>query len=659
MEIFEAYAGMYRYKRLPGFAQFILNTHLVEFVKEQMRLSYQLNLPLIATLIQRFTQQQLEELSKKTASEYLSYLSQNKGFDQIKNASERWLKDQLEVIGKFQITGRDITLFNYIRQQTLKSFIPFYTTDLTQVFELNSEIDTLMLGANTTAIDIYVNVLKEKIEEESLFSTKLIAASPAITFLFDIVHNKEIFVSGKVAEVMGYTPQELVAMGNNVLLQLTHPDDLAALANSLEKLVSENNDAVRQVEYRFLHKNGKYRWLRTYYVVFKRDELGEPVELLGKTFEITLEKETALALQKREKQLLEAQALAHIGSYEWNIKGNHSGNTPEVHKIFEMGDDQKFEEFMAHVHPDDIEKVKEALAKSFITGNYDCEYRYVKNGKEKVIWSLGKVEFKNGEPKRMVGTVQDITEIKAIEKKLLEKTVQLEQTNQSLQQFASVASHDLKEPLRKISMFADMVMEAEKENLSKNSMDKLQRMQASAKSMMGMIQDILAFSLLEAKQQKQKVNLTDIIKEIEDLLEETIREKNATICYDNLPEVEIIPSQFRQMLQNLISNALKFSKKDVPPKIDISYRWIYHPVDHSKSSSRYLQLKVCDNGIGIEEEYLNLIFDLFRRLHSKAEYEGSGLGLAITKRIVDNHEGSIEAVSKPGQGTCFNITIPQ
>jgi PAS domain S-box-containing protein len=659
LEVFEAYAGMYRSQYLPGFAQFILEHHLTEFIKEQLDLSFQLNIPLLKNLLQRFSKEQLQEISKKTSTEYLSYLKENRAFDQVKDSAEKWMADQLDVIGKFQISGQDITLINYVRQQALRKFIPQYTNNVQQALELSREIDTWMLGSTTTSIDIYVSILKDKIEEESLLSNKLIAASPAITFLFDLVHNKEIFVSGKVKEVMGYTPEELLKMGENVLLQITHPDDIEIIARGLEELVEHNSDRVGQIEYRFLHKDGGYRWLRTYYVIFRRDELGRPVELLGKTFEVTSEKETALALQKSERQLLEAQALAHIGSYEWNLKNNISVNTSEVYKIFEMDEGQRYEEFMTHVHPDDAQKVKDAIARSFTTGQYDCEYRYIKSGKEKVIWSLGKVELENDQPIRMVGTVQDITEIKAIEKELLEKTKQLEQSNKSLQQFASVASHDLKEPLRKISMFADMVMEAEKDRISENSMDKLKRMQASSKSMMQMIQDILSFSMLESRQQKAKVNLNEVVKEVTDLLDERIKDKNAQISYYHLPAAYIIPPQFRQILQNLISNALKFSKKDVPPKIIIDYNWINHQLPDMKPSSKYLQLNVCDNGIGIEEAYLETIFDLFKRLHPKAEYEGSGLGLAITKRIVDNHDGAITATSKPGEGTCFHIIIPQ
>jgi PAS domain S-box-containing protein len=658
LEIFQAYAGMYQYKHLPGFAGFILNNHLNEFVQEQLDLSFRLNIPLLISLQQRFSKDELLQLSRHTSTEYLTYLKNNRALDQIKDSSQKWINDQLDIIGKFQVTGQDITLINYVRQQAFRKLIPLYTRDIQQALELSAEIDTFMLGTTTTSIDIYVNILKDKIQDESLLSNKLITASPAITFLFDIVQKKEIFITGKVLEVMGYSRQELQVAYENILFSLAHPDDIANISESIEKLVERNNDSVQQVEYRFLHKDGIYRWLRTYFVVFRRDERGQPVELLGKTFEITSEKETALALQTREKQLLEAQALAHIGSFEWNMNDRHSVNTPEVYKIFEMDADQHYEEFMGHVHPDDVRRVQEAITTSFETGTYECEYRYIKNDKEKVIWSLGKVEFMNGAAHRMIGTVQDVTDIKAMERELLKRTEELQASNKSLQQFASIASHDLKEPLRKISMFADIVMETEKDRLTQTSFDRLKRMQNSARSMMKMIQDILAFSMLEAKQQKEKVDLDRLVAEILDLLDERIKEKNATVSYNKLPEVYVIPAQFRQMLQNLVSNALKFSRKGIPVKIKIDYKWIDKAPVAIKSAPRYLQLDVCDNGIGIEQEYLDIIFDLFKRLHPKAEYEGTGLGLAITRRIIDNHDGHISATSTVGKGTCFHIIIP-
>ncbi|MFL5808488.1 MAG: PAS domain-containing protein, partial [Flavisolibacter sp.] len=422
MEVFEPFPGMYRFARLPQFALFILNHHLEAFVREQLRLGYKMNLPLLSALTRNFSDEQLVQVSMQTAGEFLGYLSRNEGDHQILESMEKWLKDELDLIGKFEIVGQDITVINYIREQSFRKFIPLYTSDIKVALELGSEIDLFTLGAVTSATDVYVNMLKEKLMQEMNLSSKVIEASPAITFVYDLVSKKEVLVSGKVKQVMGYTREELLAMGDNVITSLAHPDDLPFIESSIQALMEKSNDEMQQFEYRFRHRDGNYKWLRTYEVVFKRDKNGVPVELLGKTFEITNEKETAIALEKRESQLLEAQSIAHIGSYEWNMKLNTSTNTPEVFSIFEMEHDERYEAFMAHVHPEDVQKVKDAIAKSFQGGRYECEYRYVKNGKQKVIWSLGKVEFENGTPVKMIGTVQDITEIRGMENELIQKS---------------------------------------------------------------------------------------------------------------------------------------------------------------------------------------------------------------------------------------------
>ena len=660
MEVFEAFPGMYRFTHLPIFARFILDNHLEGFVREQLRLGHKMNLPILSALSKNFTDEELIEISKQTAGLYLEYIANNEGDRQILDSLEKWLKDQLDLIGKFEIVGKDITVINYLREQSFRKFIPLFTTDLTRALELSAEIDILMLGAVTSATDVYVNMLKDKVLQETNLSSKVIEASPAITFVYDLVHKKEVLVSGKVKQVMGYTPEELLEMGDNVIQRLAHPDDVQIIESGIQKLIERNNDEMQQVEYRFKHKDGTYKWLRTYEVVFKRDRQGVPVELLGKTFEITMEKETGLALEKRENQLLEAQAIAHIGSYEWNMKNNASSNTPEVFRIFEMDGNQKYEEFLSYVHPEDIQKVKDAIARSFQSGRYECEYRYIKNGKQKVIWSLGRVEFENGDPAKMIGTVQDITEIRGMENELIKKTRQLERSNESLQQFAFVASHDLKEPLRKINMFTDMVIEKDRAKLSEASRANLKKVQSASTAMRRMVEDILSFSLLDSTREKRRYSLQTILAEVTELLDQAIQEKAAKIIAATLPEACIIPSQFRQLFQNLISNALKFSKKGVPPVIRIEFAWITDgQFAKLKPAKKYLRLTFTDNGIGFSEEFNEKVFELFKRLHPKAEYEGSGLGLAIAKKIVENHEGIIRAESREGEGTIFIIVIPQ
>jgi PAS domain S-box-containing protein len=651
---------MYDYKHLPAYAKYLLATRLEDYAAEQISLSRKMHVPILKSLNERYTETQMFEIAKATSAEYLEYISTNRGKEQILFSMNRWLNNQLDIVGQEEIGAQDITLINYVRSQALKKFIVDYSKDIRLFNDINAEIDLLILGAGTTSTNIFIDILRDKIAEQSNLASKLIDASPAITFLFDIIHNKQIFLSGKVFEVLGYTAEELVQMTNTAFLQLIQPRDLETIIEHMHKLITENKNDTSQVEFRFRHKDGKYRWLRMYDVIFSRTPEGVPEHVLGKTFEITTEKETELSLQKRESQLLEAQSIAHIGSYEWNIKDNVSANSSEVYRIFELTKDQRFEEFMTHVHEEDVQKVKDALAQSFITGRYDCEYRYSKNGREKVIWSSGRVEFRNEEPYRMVGTVQDITEMKRMEKQLMLKSAELAQSNESLRQFAFVASHDMKEPLRKIMMFSDLVLSNQDNKLTEKSVMHLQKMQAAGKNLYRMVEDILSFSLLEIKQERENVNLSEVVHQVIETLEETITDKEAKIVYDNLPEASIISSQFRQLFQNLFANSLKFQRKDVAPEIIVKANITQHPLSTPPvAADSYLEVMITDNGIGFPNEMSEKIFELFSRLYSKAEYEGTGLGLSISKRIVENHNGVIEATSENGKGATFIIVIPQ
>jgi PAS domain S-box-containing protein len=652
---------MYDCRYLPPFADYILKNHITDYAAGQLDFGRKLNVPILNMLSARFSEEQLINISIESTREYLQYLAENKAYDQITTSMSKWLKDQLEIVGKMDITAKDITLINFMRGQGLKKLIPFYTSDITVVLGIISDIDSIILGSTTTAVDIYIDILKTKIDEQSNLATKVIEASPAITFLFDVITQTQTFISGNVTNVMGYTPAEVSSMRNTMFEQLTHPEDIEPLFDHIRQVIQENSNQTKQIEYRFKHKDGNYRWLRTYDVIFKRDESGKPLQVLGKTFEISHEKEIGMALEKREQQLLEAQAIAQIGSYEWNMKENTSTNTAELFRIFEMEQDhQHYEQFLSHVHKDDIQKVKDAIAVSFQTGHYECEYRYKKNDHEKVIWSLGRVEFIEGKPYRMVGTVQDVTRIKKMEKDLMEKSRELAQSNESLRQFAFVASHDMKEPLRKIMMFSDMLIMAEKGNISDKSVTQLQKMQTAGRNLYRMVEDILSFSLLEITEEKQKVSLDTIVGEVVELLEETIREKNANIIHKDLPEANIIQSQFRQLFQNLIANSLKFSKKNTPPVIQISGTMTANPSYLPPvTSEKYLELNVTDNGIGFPEEAQEKIFELFSRMHPKSEYQGTGLGLSISRRIIDNHNGVIRAHSKNNNGSTFTVVIPQ
>jgi PAS domain S-box-containing protein len=259
--------------------------------------------------------------------------------------------------------------------------------------------------------------------------------------------------------------------------------------------------------------------------------------------------------------------------------------------------------------------------------------------------------------------IRDITEQKKSQAELEQKTRELERSNQQLKEFAAVASHDLKEPLRKIAINADITISAEKECLSQKAKSNLHKIKEAALRMKELIDGILSYSSLEAEGQKQVCSLEALFQGVLVTLEDRIRDTNALVIAKGreLPDAEVIPVQMRQLFQNLIANALKFSKEGEPPQITISHALLTPKEVEGlplQPSSRYLQLNITDDGIGFTREDSERIFGLFQRLHGRSSYEGSGLGLALCRRIAENHGGLITATSEPGKGATFTVTLP-
>jgi PAS domain S-box-containing protein len=651
---------MYQLKHLPGYAQFVLDNHLEDFINEQIDLSFKMNVPLLKFL-SHFSRQQLFEQSKIGSTELLQHIAENRSKEHLQTNMEKWLANQLDIVGKYDIVAEDITLINYVRQEALKKILPGYTTDIQKALDIISELNLFVLAQNTTAVNTYIKLLQEKIEEESNFSNNIIQASPSITYIFDLVKQQELYVSGKVKEVMGHEPEEIISLGNEMISKLAHPDDFGTIAEMMEAISADTTNQTHIYEYRFKDRWENYRWLRTYCVVFKRNEKGKPVQILGQTFDVSKEKELVIAIKKREKELLEAQSIAKVGSFDWDLETRQTEYTPELLRILEVEHTPGYENFMNHVHPDDRHMVEESMARGMKEGFYECEYRYIANNKQKILWAKGGVLFKDGKPHKMIGTLQDITERKQIEETLLEKTIELERSNAGLQEFASVASHDLKEPLRKIATFSDLLISAEKARLSEQGNYNLQKIIDASTRMRNLIDDILAFSSLSGKEEKQHRSLKEMVQEVLNILEIPIKEKGAQIHVSDLPFLKIYPLQMQQLFLNLISNSLKFSKKDVAPVINITHSIRPASAIHQKTimpASKYLEIKVADNGIGFSSEAKEKVFQLFHRLHTRSQYEGTGVGLAICRKVAENHGGIILADSKPDDGAVFTILLP-
>jgi PAS domain S-box-containing protein len=257
--------------------------------------------------------------------------------------------------------------------------------------------------------------------------------------------------------------------------------------------------------------------------------------------------------------------------------------------------------------------------------------------------------------------ITDLTEKKKHEdaliqhqKDLEEKIHELNRINANLEEFIHVISHDLKEPLRKIVMYNGRI---DASYLSEADAKSMNVMKSAALRLNSLVDDLVSYSSHTAQEERTDVNLTDIIREVSDDLEIIITDKKAVIEIGKLPTLKASRVQMRQLFSNLISNAIKYSKKEGFPLIQISQ------IDNFESeipnqTEHYLKIQIKDNGIGMEQNHLLKIFTIFQRLHAKNEYSGNGIGLAICKKIMENHSGNITVQSKLNEGTIFNLYFP-
>ncbi|MBL7920644.1 MAG: response regulator [Bacteroidia bacterium] len=323
-------------------------------------------------------------------------------------------------------------------------------------------------------------------------------------------------------------------------------------------------------------------------------------------------------------------------------------------------------------HIDDnyvLAKWEEAL-KAGLDFNSEVRLKKIKSNNYRYYFLKIKAIKQKNEIVKWVGTFMDIHQQKTInellEQKVKERTTELilkneelETRNHELQQFAWVASHDLKEPLRKIQTFNYLVRDKYL-NENKEAEMLLDKSIKSSERMSRLIDNLLNYSLLSAEAVFESTDLNAVLQEILSDLEIRIAEEKANVNFSVLPTIDAIPSQIRQVFQNLISNCLKFTKTDVKPVITITSDFVNEKDINAPAvtNGNYCRINFKDNGIGFDEKFIDRIFVIFQRLHTKETYEGTGIGLAITKKIIDKHNGIIRAKGVVNEGAVFTIILP-
>lgn len=382
--------------------------------------------------------------------------------------------------------------------------------------------------------------------------------------------------------------------------------------------------------------------------------------------DISKEKELEVEIEVQNRLLSEAEYVANTGSYKWNLDEEIIYYSDNAYRLFghEPGDfEPSVDKFMSFVHPND----KPKLMADFATvmerkERTESKYRIITKAKNiKTISTIGEFYQKNGDW-YMVGVMADVSEQVAAELRLKNRNQELKRINNELESFNRIASHDLQEPLRKIQMFISRLDEESSDKLDERGKKYLGKVTSSVERMRELISNLLSYSRIETVEETpDKVDLNDVLENVQEDLAERISELGATIHAEPLPSVAGIKFQLEQLFSNLIGNALKYKKSDTAPVVEISSEILsYSKIDSSLAlpRSRYLKLQFKDNGIGFDPEHKEKIFDIFQRLHSKNEFSGTGLGLAICRKIVQSHSGAIKAEGVAGQGATFTVYLP-
>lgn len=402
-----------------------------------------------------------------------------------------------------------------------------------------------------------------------------------------------------------------------------------------------------------------------------KDENGATNKVMILAIDVTAQVLTRRKIEEAEERSRLAIEVSELGLFDVDLQTNQVISSRRLDEIFDVELTSDRSRYISAIHPDDLRGRKEAYEKAYRDGLLEYECRVIrKDGTVRWVRSRGRIFFDhNYQPAKLVGVSQDITEMKRFEdelgRQIHERTLELQRMNEELQrsnenleEFAHAASHDLKEPIRKICFFTDRLKTQLHDRLSQHERATLDRIENSSRRMVTLIDDLLQYSYVNQQvQQSDEVDLNDVLVHVIEVLELDIQQKLAQVEVHDLPTIYGNHRQLQQMFQNLVSNALKFSRKDTIPHIIVRAS-VVHDSDGSTKSRLWHLIEVQDNGIGFDPAYGEMIFQMFQRLHDKSTYEGTGVGLTIVRKVVDNHGGKIVAQGSKGNGALFSIYLP-
>ncbi len=518
-------------------------------------------------------------------------------------------------------------------------------------------IESLSKSKSVIDMGSHVTVPKQAFEslKESQENYKtLFELSPTYTVLLGLDGTIKNF-NKKTEEFAGVPREKLIGM-RFTELDFVPEAEMHVHIERISKLA--NGELVEPFESRIVERNGKIHWIDVHSALLKKGNA--PPEILVSCNDITERKKTENALKESEEKF--RQIAENMGEVFWVIDPK-TGEVIYVSPVYQwvwgrtcQSLYENHESWIEAIHPEDRDRTVEMIWNGF--DNIDeakegFEYRIIRpDGKVIWIWMQSfLIRDESGEISRIIGVASEITGYKKAEQEIKSLLNELKRSNEELQQFAYITSHDLQEPLRTIASFTQLMERRYKGKLDDDADEFMGYIVDASVRMKQMIIDLLEYSRVGTKQEMfRTISMESELNHALVNLNALIERSHAEITHDPLPVVFGDKSQLVLLFQNLVSNSIKFRKESEPPKIHISS-------GEDLEKKEYV-FSIADNGIGIEEQYFGRIFTIFQRLHTRDEYPGTGIGLSVAKKIVERHGGKIWVESEFGKGSTFYFSIP-